>query len=142
MVDNSNDSVFAFERYDDKSRFVFVFNMTPNFYNEYDIGVTQEGVYEEIFNSDKECYGGWNQYNGAQLHSEPGSFEGLPAHMTIKLACFGACIFRKIPPVMAKEEKEEPVIPEKKKASPKKEAAPKKESIVKKAIKKVTKKGK
>lgn len=94
MVDNSNDSVFAFERYDDKSRFVFVFNMTPNFYNEYDIGVTQEGVYEEIFNSDKDVYGGDNQYNGLPLKTEDFGPENRPYHIRIKLASFGAMIFK------------------------------------------------
>ena len=94
MVDNSNDSVFAFERYDDKSRFVFVFNMTPNFYNDYDIGVTQEGVYEEIFNSDKDVYGGDNQYNGLPLKTEDFGPENRPYHIRIKLASFGAMIFK------------------------------------------------
>ena len=46
MVDNSNDSVFAFERFDGKSRFVFVFNMTPNFYENYEIGVNEDGIYD------------------------------------------------------------------------------------------------
>ena len=78
MVDNSNDSVFAFERFDEKNRFVFIFNMTPNFYNEYDIGVNVEGVYEEIFNSDKDVYGGANQYNGLPLKTEDFGPENRP----------------------------------------------------------------
>jgi 1,4-alpha-glucan branching enzyme len=54
----------------------------------------EEGIYEEIFNTDKDIYSGWGQYNGLPVKSEPGSFEGLPAHITIKLACLGACIFK------------------------------------------------
>ena len=94
MVDNSNDSVFAFERFDEKNRFVFIFNMTPNFYNEYDIGVNVEGVYEEIFNSDKDVYGGANQYNGLPLKTEDFGPENRPYRIRIKLASFGAMIFK------------------------------------------------
>lgn len=94
MVDNSNDSVFAFERYDNDSRFIFVFNMTPNFYNDYDIGVTKEGIYEEIFNSDKDVYGGYNQYNGLPLQTEDFGPENRPYRIRIKLASFGAMIFK------------------------------------------------
>jgi 1,4-alpha-glucan branching enzyme len=61
--------------------------MTPNFYEGFGIPVEEEGEYEEIFNSDKDIYGGANQYNGATL----GSYAG---YITIKLASFGAMIFR------------------------------------------------
>ena len=94
MVDNSNDSVFAFERFDEDSRLVFVFNMTPNYYEYYDIGVTQDGIYEEIFNSDKDVYGGDNQYNGLPLVSSDFGPENRPHKITIKLASFGAMIFK------------------------------------------------
>ena len=96
MVDNADQSVFAFQRSYGNETLVFVYNMTTNYYEYINIPLLQEGTYEEIFNSDKDVYGGANQYNGAQLVSEPGSFEGLPAHMTIKLASLGACIFKKV----------------------------------------------
>ena len=96
MVDNSNDSIYAFQRNVGDDTLVFVFNMTTNFYESFAIPLMQMGTYEEIFNSDKDVYGGANQYNGAPIDSEPGSFEGLPAHFNIKLASFAACIFKKI----------------------------------------------
>ncbi len=96
MVDNARDSIYAFERRVGDSHLVFVYNMTPNYYENYEIGVTREGTYVEIFNSDKDVYGGANHYNGLPIDSEPGSFEGLPAHFNIKLASFAACIFKKI----------------------------------------------
>jgi hypothetical protein len=43
-------------------------------------------AYEEIFNSDKDVYGGWNQYNGAPLESQEGGPENRPFHLTVKLA--------------------------------------------------------
>ncbi len=95
MVDNAQQSVFAFERQFEDSHLVFVFNMTSNYYDEYDIGLNVPGVYEEIFNSDKDVYGGWNQYNGLPLKSN--NYQGpenRPYSLTIKMASFGAMIFK------------------------------------------------
>lgn len=95
MVDNDQQSVYAFERRYGDSHLVFVFNMTPNYYDNYQIGITRPGLYEEIFNSDKDVYGGWNQYNGLPLHSNPWTGpEGRPYALTIKLASYGAMIFK------------------------------------------------
>lgn len=96
LVDNSDQSVFAFERNYEGEILVFVYNMTPNFYQSYDIPLLNEGTYEEIFNSDKDVYGGSNQYNGLPLSSSPYGSEGKPHHISIKLASFGAMIFKKI----------------------------------------------
>lgn len=105
MVDNADQSVFAFQREVDTEVVVCVFNMTPNFFEGINIPVIYDGDYEEIFNSDKDVYGGFNQYNGLPIRSEPGSFEGLPAHIKIKLASFGACMFvyNKVKPKVVKK---------------------------------------
>ena len=95
MPDNADQSIYAFQRMVDGETLVFVFNMTPNYYEYKDIPVIEKGEYEEIFNSDKDVYGGWNQYNGLPAKTYEGSFEGFPYHITIKLASFGACIFKK-----------------------------------------------
>jgi len=96
MVDNCDQSVFAFERFNGEETMVFVFNMTNNYYENYDIPVFEKGRYEEIFNSEKDIYGGCNQYNGAPLDSKEKGPENRPNHITIKLAPFGACFFKKI----------------------------------------------
>ena len=96
MVDNNTQSIFAFERKVDENCLVFVFNMTTNYYDNVRIPMLTDGTYEEIFNSDKDVYSGWGQYNGKSLKTGEGSFEGLPFHLDIKLACLGACIFKKI----------------------------------------------
>ena len=54
MVDNSNDSIYAFQRNVGDDTLVFVFNMTTNFYESFAIPLMQMGTYEEIFNSDKD----------------------------------------------------------------------------------------
>ena len=94
MVDNANDSVFAFERRVGDSHLVFVYNMTPNYYEKYDIGITREGTYKEIFNSEKDVYGGTNAYNGEEIMSYYWGPENKPHKITIKLAGFAACIFK------------------------------------------------
>lgn len=94
MVDNNNQSVFAFQRTYKDECLVFVFNMTPNYYDSYDIPILIEGEYEEIFNSDKDVYGGWGQYNGLPLKALPYGPENKPYHISIKLASLGACIFK------------------------------------------------
>lgn len=100
MVDNSEQSIFAYERRVGESHLIFIFNMTGNFYNDYDIGITREGTYEEIFNSDKDVYGGWNQYNGLPLTSiRKEGPEHRPYLLTIKLASFGALILKYKAPI-------------------------------------------
>ncbi len=94
MVDNANDSIFAFERRVKDSHLVFVFNMTPNYYEYYEIGLTRPGVYEEIFNSDKDVYGGSNAYNGLPIASTEYGPENRPHKFTIKIAPFAAMIFK------------------------------------------------
>ena len=97
MVDNADQSVFAFEREANGEVLVFVFNMTPNYYEYINIPLLHDGMYEEILNTDKDVYGGGNQYNGMPCEAFPGSFEGKPFHMTIKLGSLTACIFRRLP---------------------------------------------
>jgi len=96
MVNNSNDSIFAFERRVGDSHLVFIYNMTPNFYESYDIGVTREGTYEEIFNSDKDVYGGTNNYNGLPLTSYYYGPENKPHKISVKMAGYAAMIFKYI----------------------------------------------
>ena len=96
IADDTDQAIYAFQRKVGDDVFVAVFNMTPNYYEYIKIPLFEEGEYEEIFNSDKDIYGGWNQYNGLNPHSEVGECWGKPFNMTIKLASFGACYFKKI----------------------------------------------
>ena len=94
LVDNNDQSVFAFIRTYNNDTLLFVFNMTPNYYEVYDIPTYIPGTYTEIFNSDKDVYGGKNQYNGLKLKTSVGGPEGRPYHITIKLGSFAAMIFK------------------------------------------------
>ena len=94
LVDNNEQSVFAFIRTYNNDTLLFVFNMTPNYYEVYDVPTYVPGTYTEIFNSDKDVYGGKNQYNGLKLKTSVGGPEGRPYHITIKLGSFAAMIFK------------------------------------------------
>lgn len=105
MADNTNQSIYAFQRQVGNETLVFVFNMTPHFYETYDVGVSEPGEYVEIFNSDKDVYGGYNQYNGLPLEAREGYCFNQQYNITIKLASFGAMIFKH---VKKEDKKEEP----------------------------------
>ena len=96
IVDNADQSIFAFQRQVDDEILVFVYNMTPNYSQYYEIPLFEGGRYEEIFNSDKDVYGGWNQYNGLPLDSYPVDDWEKPHRICIKLGSFAACIFKRI----------------------------------------------
>lgn len=131
MVDNADQSVYAFEREYGDSDILAVFNMTPNHYEYFDVGVMNEGVYYELFNSDKDVYGGWNQYNGGEYPTYPGGPENRPHHLTIKLGGYAACFFKKKIEKKPEEVKEE---------KPKKKASTKKVGEKKKLVKPMPKK--
>lgn len=85
---NAEQSVLVFSREAQGETMIFVFNMTPKFYNCYDIGVPLGGRYEEVLNTDKDIYGGYNQYNGGELLSSPGWYQKQPNRLTLKLGSF------------------------------------------------------
>ena len=90
MADNSEQSVYVFERETEEECRVFIFNRTPNFYWDYDIGVPYEGRYEEVLNTDNAIYGGWNQFNGAPLRTHGEGKHNQPYKITVKIPSFGA----------------------------------------------------
>ena len=96
MVNNNEQSVFAFERFIEDEELLFVFNMTPNYYENYDIGVLSSGIYKELINSDKDVYGGRNQYVGGERASHPFGPENAPHAITIKLGSYAALIMKKV----------------------------------------------
>ncbi len=67
-ADNKDQSIFSYIRYaKDGSFYVVVLNMTPLAHHHFELGVPEKGSYIEVINSDKDIYGGSNQYNGAEL---------------------------------------------------------------------------
>ncbi|MBM7562351.1 1,4-alpha-glucan branching protein GlgB [Fusibacter tunisiensis] len=73
-VDNSKESIISFERIDaDGHKLLAIFNFTPVGRNAHPIGVTQEGTYEVVLNSNSERYGGSSpsQKKNYQTENEP-----------------------------------------------------------------------
>ncbi len=68
---NGDQSIISFvRRGKSKDDYIIVIcNFTPVVYEEYLIGVPQEGTYREVLNSDWDIYGGSHQYNGALLET-------------------------------------------------------------------------
>ena len=87
-ADNANQSIYVFERNVRGSKFVFIFNMTPVYYDYYELGVPWEGEYEEIINTDKEVYGGYGQWNGHKIITAKNPLNGQPHRLGIRISGF------------------------------------------------------
>lgn len=95
-ANNVNQSIFSFMRKSNNpdETLVIVMNCTPLVYHDYKIGVSQYAVYEEILNSDKDIYGGSDQYNGSDIYAVDDEYHKLPYHIKILVPPLGICIFR------------------------------------------------
>ncbi len=83
-ADDRGNSVLAFIRTDKKGRaLVCVVNFTPVFHPEYIIGLPYGGTIEEVLNSDKEEFGGSNQYNPGPLPIKKAAYQSFPLSATI-----------------------------------------------------------
>ena len=68
---DSNQSIVTFMRHDKEGNYLVILgNFTPNTYENYRIGVPDFGVYQEIFNSDSERFGGSGKGNNQASRSE------------------------------------------------------------------------
>jgi 1,4-alpha-glucan branching enzyme len=85
---NRDQSIYSFARFGNNPLdcAVVVMNMTPVVYGEFRIGVPHAGTYEEILNSDKDIYGGSNQFNGTPVESDPIAMHGFKQSILIKIA--------------------------------------------------------
>ncbi len=78
-ANDTDNSVVAFLRTDKSGRAVLcVANFTPTFHPIYRIGLPTAGRLSELFNTDREEYGGSNQYNAYELTAQPGECNGFP----------------------------------------------------------------
>ncbi|MFZ7102012.1 MAG: 1,4-alpha-glucan branching protein GlgB [Peptococcaceae bacterium] len=71
-ADNSEQSIVSFIRYGKKKQesVVVICNFTPATYQNFRQGVPDEGIFQEVFNSDDEVYGGSGQKNSLDLETE------------------------------------------------------------------------
>lgn len=83
---DAQNSVYSFFRKDHEGKNVLcLFNMTPVPRTHYRVGVPQEGVWKEIFNSDADCYGGSGMGNSGKAVTEKHPAHGKPVSLSLTL---------------------------------------------------------
>ena len=94
VVDDHNQSVFAYERRSPEGKHLLVvLNFTGNYHESYTVPVTQKGVYKEILNTDKNIYSGSNQINSRQIRAKKGTVLNRPYSIQVCIAPFAGMIF-------------------------------------------------
>ena len=90
-------SIIAFIRRaeDPKDFLLFCCNFTPVPRQGYEIGVPEEGFYEEILNTDSELFGGSNVGNGGLVSSRPVPKHDRPYSISVTLPPLAVVAFRK-----------------------------------------------
>lgn len=97
-ADNANQSLYVYVRFSKKfdEHIVVVMNATPNTYQNYKIGVPGKRSYYEIFNSDRDIYGGSNKINPKALrnHKEEKEYMHSLNSIFITIPPLGICMFK------------------------------------------------
>ena len=92
---DSSKSVVSFIRRSKRNdQLIFVCNFTPVLYDHFQVGVPAEGRYKEVFNSDKEIYGGTNYRNRKRIVAKQEEFDGRDYSIHIVLPPFGMVVFQ------------------------------------------------
>ena len=91
---NAEKNIFSFIRKYQDELLLIVLNGSPIHYEDFPIGVPVKGSYEEIINSDKSIYGGFNYINNLVLHSINEKANGFKQSIKINIAPLGMMIFK------------------------------------------------
>ncbi len=84
--DDSDNSVIAFRRIDEKGKeIIVVCNFTNVERQEYRIGIPHKGKYKIVFNSDDECYGGTGKGDKDVIHTEGINMHGFEQSISLDL---------------------------------------------------------
>ncbi|VAW88410.1 1,4-alpha-glucan (glycogen) branching enzyme, GH-13-type [hydrothermal vent metagenome] len=95
-VDNER-SILSYMRKVGEESLLIVLNLTPIPREDYMMGVTAEGTYKEIFNSDLACYAGSNVSNSeVELNTEERECNGRPYSIMLKLPPLATVILKKV----------------------------------------------
>ncbi|MBR1741174.1 MAG: alpha amylase C-terminal domain-containing protein, partial [Lachnospiraceae bacterium] len=85
--------VFMRKSEEDKEKLLVVMNFTPVVYENFKVGVPYEGLYKEIFNSDKKDFGGMGFTNGRRIVSKPMPWDGKENSITLNVPPLGISVF-------------------------------------------------
>ena len=91
-------SIIAFlRRAADPSEFLlFICNFTPVLREKYEVGVGEEGVYQEVLNTDAAIFGGSNAGNPTPVQARPVPRHGRKYSISITLPPLAVVAFRKV----------------------------------------------
>jgi 1,4-alpha-glucan branching enzyme len=92
--DDKDQSVISFLRRSQHEALVIVLNFTPAARDGYRIPIASPGVYQEVFNSDSQNYGGSGVENRGDLNSEHVPFNGREHSLRLTLPPLGGVILR------------------------------------------------
>lgn len=96
--DDSDRSILSYRRIGQNGEeLTVVVNFTPVTYENYEIGVSCAGSYEEILNSDEERFGGSGVGNKQPIRSVKKDFREYKNVLRITVPPLGACILRRKP---------------------------------------------
>ncbi len=94
-ADNAEQSVYSYRRIDEKGReLIILLNLLPVGYDDFLLAVPENGVYEEIFNTDRARYGGEGRVNEGAYRTEPCMLRGGAQAIRIKVPPMSALIFK------------------------------------------------
>lgn len=93
---DADQSVISYiRRARDGSFVIIALNFTPVVRDGYRLGVPESGFYQEIFNSDADCYAGSNQGNGFGLETQSIEWMGRQQSIVVTLPPLAAIILKR-----------------------------------------------
>ncbi len=94
-ANNRNHSILSYRRIDKKGKeLIVLINFTPVAREDYLLGVPYSGVYEEIFNSDSERFGGSGVINKGDIRTTGKAWNYLGDSVRLRIPPLGAVILR------------------------------------------------
>ena len=93
-ADNANENLFSFIRKGKEETIIVVLNMSMNTYYAHQFGVLEEGIYNEILNSEKDIYAGVNIVNEKPIVAKKEDIDYKPYAITIDVAAFAGIIIK------------------------------------------------
>lgn len=96
-ADNNEQSIISYVRKgkNENGDLLCILNFTPTTYENYCVGVSKDGNYEEIFNSDDELYGGSGKLNKGVIKSEKGSYHGQEHYIKLTIPPLAGIVIRR-----------------------------------------------
>lgn len=95
-VNNHQQSILVFSRkaQSPDDFLIILINFQANSYENFRVGVPNKGIYQELFNSDQEIYGGKGQFNRSLLIAEKVSWHNQQFSLTLNVAPLAIIILK------------------------------------------------